>query len=182
MIRPSIEQIRQLGDVALTFRWHISMPSTPLVMKDIFERGQSLNLRATSTSKPKITDQKVTVDVRGSQVHQPAKHEYSKSIQLKCYETVDSKMADLIRQWIHWSTNYGKTYPKLDLECKILLTELDNSDKARYHYMLVGVFLEDYDFGEGSSDNGVVQPSLTLSYDYFLEGKNINSLTNPILL
>lgn len=173
MPRPSIENLRGLGDLATVYQWNLQFVSFPIAvaMAGRFPSGNDLNKRCISTSLPKKTSGRLTANIRGYQVNQPGTPQYSESIQLDFVETVDNNVALFLLAWneLCARTNTQIQYPKEMLEAQIQIERLDRQDKPIWLYNLIGCFLMDYDQGELNSINNMFQPKLTLTYDYHKE-------------
>lgn len=170
-MRPTIDQIRGLGDFATLVNWDLQFVSLP---SGISAGSQDLNLRCESTDVPKSTGQSTQIQIRGlPPVKQPGLYIPSGTIALVFNETVDNTVSKLITQWreMCYEMKTGKQKKKSEVEAQIRLVRMDRQDKEIYEYMLYGAFLEDYDTGGqlGAASADVVKPSLTLSYDYFEE-------------
>ena len=83
-----------------------------------------------------------------------------------------------IRNWgqMQWSDEYGRMSSNnpLDRQAIITLTALNNTDQGYWQYQIFGAWLQDSDFGEfGSDSSDILRPSLTLNYDYFVDGPTV---------
>lgn len=169
-MRPTIEQLRGAGDFASPFRWNLLFTRLPILPGFATTDLLSLNIRCESTDQPKRTNQKITVNMRGHQVHQPGITNYNGTMTLTFNETVDSKIALFLKAWgdACWAPKNGIRPPKSLVEGQILLTRLNNQDLPIWKTTIKGVFLEDYDMGQlDGSTSDTIKPSMTISYDYF---------------
>lgn len=162
--RPSIAQIKALGDFATVFRWNISFIGA--------SGGDAINLRCESIdSLPKITNQKIEANIRGHKFFQAGIGQYNNTIQLTCVETVNNYVHTFFKSLrdSSWAAKTGMSKGLAPFELKI--QRLDNADQPIWDYKLFGVFLEDYEAGtlDGSSSE-FLKPTLTFSYDYFQDG------------
>lgn len=170
MPRPSIDDIRSIGDVATLYRWNVDFVSFPTALAGP-PTTESLNLRAETTEMPKRTGQSIETLIRGHKVKQPGIYDYGNVLTMTFVETVDSVIANFMRNWreICSETRTGIAQNKVDVEATILITRLNNLDESIWEYKLVGCFLEDMEAGgtlDGQSSDSI-KPSLTFSYDYF---------------
>ena len=183
MTRPSLTDIRGLGDFATLFRWNISLTvpdalkTSPLLL-DV----SKINLHCESIdSPPKATNQKMEANIRGHKIFQPGITQYNNTLQLTCAETVDNYVHKFFKTWrtAIWSAATGtRTGTVAQLLCDITLERLDNTDTSIWTYLLKNAWLEDYEPGgslDGTSSD-YLKPSLTFSYDYFVEGPDAISL------
>ena len=168
MAKPSLNQLRNLQDFATNFRWDLQFIKLPQV--GIYPSSEAINLRCTSSTIPKLTDEKITASVRGNKVHQTGIHSYDSLITLEFLETVDNTIHQLLQQWREacWNTNTGASNFKSEVEATILLTRMDSKDQPIWAYELFGCFLEDFEVPQLQSESSeFLRPSLTISYDYF---------------
>lgn len=169
-MRPSLSDIRSLGDFATTYNWYLQFLNAPAGID-----GSALNLRCETTDIPKKTGQSISVQIRGlPPIKQPGIYAPTGTLTLQVAETIDSKSSEIIKNWreMCYETNTGKAKRKSEVETQVRLVRLDRADNPIWEYVLLGAFLEDYDLGQlqgASSDN--MKPSLILSYDDFTERK-----------
>lgn len=170
MPRPNIDQIRGLGDFATNYQWNLYVMSAPNAVGG-FPTTIDVNLRCQSTSVPKATGGKLTTEMRGHKVHQPSALEYSGNIQLTLAETVDNMIIQWIMDWREAcaQTRTGVHESKADVEAVLVIERLNRQDEPIWAYKLVGCFLEDYEPGELAATADTIKPTMTISYDYFVE-------------
>lgn len=173
MARPSIKDIKGIGDFAPIFRWNVEFKQVPHGMTARTGYLNGINLRCESIdSPPKLTNQKIEVNVRGHKFFQPGAGQYNNQIQLTCVETVDNFIHTFLKEWrdLIWEVKTGVRAQVLaDLMGQIVIERLDARDTPIWQYTLHGVFLEDYEPGgslDGSSSE-YLKPSMTFSYDWF---------------
>lgn len=172
MSKISIDQLRSLPDYAQMTKWEITFVQLPVVGGLGLFITDQLNMRVESVEVPKMTNQKIEVQVRGHKTLHSGIVDYGNSITITFTETVDSFVAKFVSAWrnLCWSPRQGRAYSKKDLEATIMITQLDNQDKARYKHILYGCIWEADDFGslDGSSSD-IIRPSLTISFDFFVD-------------
>lgn len=170
MARPTIDQIRGIGNVTQLFRWNLIMAQFPAGIAAA-PRSEALNLRAESATLPKLTGTNTEVKIRGHKVNQPGIHNYSPSITLTFIETVDNTIHTFLKQWreICWQTRTGIQLPKSQVEAVVLLQRLNQQDVPIWEYKLIGAFLQDYEPGGTLNNEGSdpLKPQMTLTYDLF---------------
>jgi hypothetical protein len=171
MARPTIDQIRSIGNVAQLVRWNVIFAQFPTGLAAA-PQSEALNLRCESSTIPKLSGaSKTEIKIRGHKVNQPGIHTYSDSIVLTFLETVDNVVHQFLKNWreLNWQTKTGIQVPKADAEAMILLQRLDTEDNPIWEYKLVGCLLSDYEPGGtlGNAESEHLKPAMTISYDYF---------------
>jgi len=167
-----ITELRGVGDYATLYRWNLIFVSFPAVGAAGFPLTDDLNIRCETAVIPKMSNEKIEVNVRQHKTFQHGKGLYTNSFDLTFTETVDNKIHNFLKAWreLHHGTRTGVSVPKSDLEALIQLQRLDNEDNPVWFYTLHGCFLEDYDLGSLTTDSDIMRPSITLSYDFFDDG------------
>lgn len=176
--RPTIEIIRnKVKDAMVSNLWTVEFTKVPAAMVAQYNTVmKELNVRAVSAEVPKRTGNSLEITVRGHKVKQPGDYDYSGQITLTLVESdADAQVHDFIRSWREYiiGTNTGYQYQKDLIEGEVTLRRLNRQNgvisKTGTSWILKGVFLEDYELGELTETGDIVQPSVTLSYDYFFE-------------
>lgn len=171
MPKPTIDQIRAIGDFASTFRWDLQFAAFPAI--GIYPPSELLNHRCISSTIPKATVQKTSTTVRGHTVHQPGKLQYESQLTLNFVEDVSNTVHTFFTQWREACVNSrtGAAGNKAEVEGIILLTRLNNQDLPVWVYKLTGVFLEDVTLPELNNGESpeTMQIGIVLSYDYFTD-------------
>jgi len=172
MPRPTIENIRQLGDFVPLFRWNVSFATFPSAVTGA-PTSDALNLRCESSELPKATTTMMDVNIRGHKVKQPAITNYSESITLGFIETVDMVVMKFIKAWRDaiWANQTGVAAgPKSALQATILLRQLNNQDVEIWEYKLVGATMSDHNIDTlESNSTEAFKPKMVLSYDYYVD-------------
>lgn len=168
MAKPTIENLRNIGDFLQSIRWDLEFPTG---IPGNGTSSENLNIRCSSSTIPHANNEKLSVNIRGHQVHTPGTTTYDGSITITTSETTDMAIHKAILEWkkLVWESKTGKTKNKVDLSCQVNLYRLDHQDNRVWKYSLYGCFIVEDDKGELSSDNAVVSPTITLSYDYYEE-------------
>ncbi len=171
MPRPSLDEIRGVTDFATMYRWNLHFLKLPTVGFAGIVASNALNIRCESVELPRQTGQKITVNIRGHQVHQPGIYNYSGTLTVTFVETVDNTIQHLIKGWQEacWEPKTGTQKPKKETEGILLMELLNSDDTPRWGYKIEGVFLDDFDLGgtlDGASSD-VIRPSLTFSFDSY---------------
>jgi hypothetical protein len=173
-MKPTMEKIRSLADFVSGNRWDLSFVTFPKGVS--VATSEDINLRCVSSEIPKLTQSAgIAVKIRGHEKRQAGDFAYSDSITLTVVETIDSKVHEFIRQWREktWETNTAKAEYQADLEAEILLSRLDQKDNIIWVYKLIGCHLTDYDVGSLSESGEALNATITLTYDYFKDGKTV---------
>lgn len=170
MPRPTIDQVRSIGNVTQLFRWNVIFAQFPSGIAAA-PRTEDLNLRCETTSVPKLTNTMTEVRIRGHKINQPGRGDYSPSIQMAFLETVDNKIHTFMRNWreICWQVKTGTQLTKAEAEAQIIIQRLNQQDQAIWEYKLIGCLLQDYEPSAtlDSQSQDPVKPSMTIFYDYF---------------
>lgn len=168
MPRPTLAQLRGVGDFQALWRWDIDF----LGAARLGTFSNDLNLRAETTEIPKKTGQTIEVNIRGHKTRMPGIYAPVGTMTFSFVEGVTNVVSSFIAAWKEqcWATNNGTSLTKDQLQMDILMRRLNNQDVATYEYKLKGCFYEDADFGtlDGSTSD-IWKPSLTISYDDFEE-------------
>lgn len=168
-LRPSITEVRSLGDMAQMIRWGISFAQLPSGVQSL--TSDQINLRANSMDLPKSTSQKSTTAIRGNKVFQAGELDYSDSITLTLVEAIDTKVAKALQEWreLTWETKTGVQVLKTDYEAVLLMYLLNNQDEIRLTYKMTGCWLLDLDWGGQMVSEGseLMKPTMTLAYDFY---------------
>ncbi len=170
MARPTMENIRGLGDFMVSNLWEVAITNPAFVGADF----AGINFRAVSFEIPKRTGNSLEINIRGQKIKQPGDYEYSGQVTLTLAETEEDRLAHvLINNWreaiIQTDTNSQER--KSDIEAIATITRLDRRGVPvpEASWTLIGVYLEDYELGDLNEDGAPIQPTLTLSYDYFID-------------
>ena len=174
-MRPTLENIRSLGNATQLIRWEVAFATIPRALAGMFPGNDALNWRASSMSIPTMNPGATEIIIRGHKTIQPGIADYGgNTITLTSIEFVDNIMAQFISNWRFacWSNSNGGsgiTLPKADLEAVIVLTRLDNEDNPIWQYEIIGCWPSTTDPGGelGGEDASPLKPVITLSFDYF---------------
>lgn len=176
-MRPTINQLRALTDFCPNYRWDMNAALPATVAQAI--NSVELNLRTTSFTIPKRTVDSIEVANRGHKIYREGITSFSQQISLSTIGTIDAMTHKAVRNWhmMQWSDDgqivYGRMSSNnpLDRQAIVTLTALNNTDESYWAYTIFGAWLQDSDFGEfGSDSSDIIRPTLTLNYDFFIDG------------
>ena len=144
----------------------------PLIGALAFPLAEDINLRCESIEVPQSTNQKIEVQIRGHKIFVPGIQDYNNTMTLTFTETDDAFIRKLLKAWreLMWGSATGSSFNKSEVEATLQLTMLNNKDQPTFEYIIYGCFLEAADLGTlDSSGNDILRPSMTLSFDYFVD-------------
>ena len=169
MARPTIEDIRGLGNMIQSNFWELEVIKPP---KAVNISADAFNFRCTTVDTPKKTGNSMSVNIRGLKVRQIGDWDYTGTITVNLVETIDTEMLSLIRELREVSSETGtnRTSLKSDIEMGLGLYRLDVDNNRIWKYELIGVQIEDYDPGTFTDTGDIVNVSITFGYDYFIDG------------
>jgi hypothetical protein len=170
--RPTVENLRSLGNFSQTFRWAVAFSSFPSALSGSFD-SDNINFRAESMSIPELEIETTEIQIRGNKVRQAGIGTYNSPITLTLNETTDGYALQFLGAWQEagWKSSDGSpgtTEYKENLECTMILYLLDNQDKPYYKFTLYGCQLSGAT--KGDADAGTadpLKPALSIAYDYF---------------
>lgn len=169
--KPNVDDLREVGDVQLTYKWNLIFQTLPNKLSGI--DSQTLNTRCTTTDYPKAPADNPSVTVRGATANYNGNQRLAGSITLNFFEDVKATIRKFINDWRKACRDpiTGVQSKKSDIECTITLETLDNEDNPNWTIKLTGCIYKDSSIGnlEAGSSSGVMNPSLTIDYDYFVE-------------
>lgn len=180
-LRPSVNQLRRIGNFSQMFRWGIKIVKFPYLLQGRWGgTSQQFNIRATSASVPQKTGQSTEITIRGSKVRQPGIHDYQSPWTCNLKETTDIYAQQFLRDWFNlcWDTDLrvstgnssGLTAFHADLEGVIELYQLNNLDNPIYKYTLIGVYPEDMSRGDFDAESAEpMEPNISFALDMFTE-------------
>jgi hypothetical protein len=171
MSRPSVSQLRSLGQLALSHRWEIDFTKFPTAVSAPGIDSPGMNIRCESTTMPKAKPNLVTNNIRGHKTSYQGITEYNGSIELTFIETINHEIANFLTQWREagYNLDSGTQSNKNEVEAIITLYLLDNQDNPKRKFTLTGCLLEDYTPGSVDNDNNLIKPKITVHYDLFKE-------------
>ena len=169
MARPTLDNVRNIGDVASAYRWDLTFLQVPTALASY--SSEDMNVRCESTTLPKRIEATPDVNIRGHKVLFPGRLTYSNELDMTFIETENNMIAKFLKAWwdLLWDPKLGTRYPKNQLEARLLIKRLDHNNVAIWQYQIHGVFLKDADFGKLDGETETIKPTVKFSYDYFIE-------------
>ena len=169
-LRPTIEDLRQLGMHASYYNWGLQFISLPSALSGF--SSDDLNTRAVSFTPPTRTQDEAEINLRGHKCYQHGIMTYNGPLNLILHETIDSKVGDFLEAWmdLQWTPIAGAQVPKSLNQASFLLTLLDSEDKARKYYTILGAWPTTFDHGGDyeATNSDTVKFSTSFRYDYYL--------------
>ena len=129
MPRITHDQVRNMGDVQLSYKFNMKFTKIP---SNVTGNAEDLNVRCQSSTLPTKSITDIPIEVHGHKTHQNGKGTYSDSIELVFFETVDNKVKEFMRTWRELSStvNTGATKTKKESEATVYLELLGTDDKV----------------------------------------------------
>ena len=169
-MRPRIDDLRTIQQLALTYKWSLEFTKFPSGVATSID-SNFLNMMCETANIPKETPSIITINQRGARVNYPGITNASGNISLTFIETVDQSVMKFLTAWRKacYDAKTGLSLTKGEVEAIITLYLLDNQNSPTYKYKLVGCILEDYTPSTLSNEADFMKPSITVHYDYFEE-------------
>lgn len=169
----TIQDVSGLPHFATVYQWNATFvfPST------LPEPGDpaDYNARCLSTEMPSMSGQSIDVQIRGHHIKQHGIYDSQHTLNMTFVETIDNKISNLFTNWrrLCWKLITGAQGQRNDVKGQILLERLGPDLAPIWSCAVYGVFLEAYDPGGmlDGSQSAALNPSLTISYDYFVDNK-----------
>lgn len=176
LVRPGkVDIMEHLGDPAPTYHWGISFPGWDIpgvVLPDV-------NMHCTTTAVPRRTaGDPVTMQIRGHQFERPAAYNDEHTLDMEFIDTTDNPISLWLSGWrdFMWDTRTGvrgaAAYADYTVDCLMHRYGNADNDTPIWHYLLHGCYYRDADpvGGQLGGDVEVLRPTLTLYYDWFVDG------------
>lgn len=167
--RPTIDDVREIGDVQQTYKWN--MIFTELPKKGTYPSKEALNVRCTTTEIPTAQIDNVSITTHGHTVHQSGNLHYNGTLTMNFIEDITNTMRKFLKEWRENTrqTITGKGSKKSDIEATITLETLDNEDTPNWTIVLTGCQYRNSPLGglESGTSSNAMAPGLTVAYDYF---------------
>lgn len=202
--RPTLLDLRRVGEYATNFRWKIDFMFPPPVLggsSEVFGNSvgtgwrtdlaeatgggdasfwKKLDVLCESTNTPSKRINKIPAVLRGHQFFQPGTAEPANtSLTLNFLENSNNVVHSFFYAWQEaiWATNLGIGVPYDSLVSdRIVITRLNNADQPICNYNLRFCYLSSYSPDGLTGDNGLLRPSITLQYDdFFITGPGMPS-------
>lgn len=187
ILRPSVANLRGLGNWSQTFRWSVQFVSLPSGLDGGIMTAEDINFRAESMSVPEKEIETTEIMIRGNRIRQEGIGNYVSPITLTLVETIEPKVLMFLNAWqeLAWKTRGGSpgtTSYKKNIECTIRLYHLDNEDQPFYSYILYGCQIANATKGELDAQNAdPLKPQLSIAYDFFETNADRSSFKDSYL-
>lgn len=170
--KPTIDQIRGMGDFADLIHWSLDFVKFPEKV-DSLPSSEDLNLRCISAEVPKITTEMMTINIRGHETFQVGRNKPQGPITLTFIETVDNTLVKFISDWRKKCADMatGEMEDTKDIEAVVSLTRMNRKNEEIYEYTLYGCIISDSDPGGQLVDQSTeaLKPTIQLTYTHFEE-------------
>lgn len=170
-MRPSLNDVRKLGQIAQRFRWRLDFLKQPIAGSGII-LPTDLDIRCESVDIPSYAINTTEIKIRQWSV---PKNMSSKAndINLVFIETIDGLVFDFFSAWQDAVINVksGKGNAKSLSNATINLTLLDNKNQPIRLFTCFGCILKKYDRGQANNTDEIFKANITFGMDYFTETK-----------
>lgn len=164
MARSGLQEVTSILDVLQTWNWDVVIPQIPGSTQDTRE----LTYKCTSTAVPGSSVEVVKLEAHGVQLNYAGRRIWTQTWDATFVESRDSNTRALLMGWLEmmrsWANNSGSY--KSQYAKTIELTMYDDLPQAVRSIKLINAFptaIADLSLDQTS---GVVQYSVTFSYDY----------------
>lgn len=163
MARTSLQNVQSVKDVLQTWNWDVFFPSIPGVADT-----RPFSYKMLSTSIPGFQVEQVPLEVHGVKLNFAGRRVWQGTWEATVVETRDASTRSLLVNWAEyqrsWKQNTG-TY-KQDYAVTAELVLYDDLPKEVSNILLIGAFPIQVGDANLDSQSGIVQYSVTFSYDY----------------
>jgi len=165
-MRPTLENVRAVGDFATRYQWNLKFLSSP---KGLSAPSAELNIRCETTALPVPKGEVIPIEIRGHVVHQPGKVKPGGSLSMTFVETVDNVVMNFLENWrkMIWAPNTGVQQKNEDVKCDIQMERLNRQDQVIMTDVVKGAFLLTFSKPPLDNANEAFKPVLTVQYDSY---------------
>jgi len=171
-MKPSIQQLEELNPIRLN-DWNIRFIKFPEGVDPGDLTADDFNIRARGTGLPEMNISPIEINIRGLKVKVPGDGSVGGDLTVTVTESVDQKVINFLQRWREAAFNLetGERHNPKELKGQVILELLSPDLQTIRLFRLYGVWLTSYTLGElaGEPDAGIIEPSITLSYDYYEE-------------
>ena len=170
-MRPSLSDVRKIGQIAQRFRWRLDFLKQPIAGSGII-LPTDLDVRCESVDVPSYTINTTDMRIRQWTVSKNMSSR-ANDINLVFVETTDGLVFDFFSAWQDAVMNVksGKGNAKSLSNATINLTLLDNKDQPMRLFTCFGCILKKYDRGQANNTDEIFKANITFGMDYFTETK-----------
>lgn len=182
----TLAQVQNMPSLLRSYKWDIAFPQIPPMLSKfgVTSFSRNFNIRCISSGIPKATMDMVSAAPRGIDLDEPGIVHLNGEIQFQLVDTVDLTtrkilyglrqicMADVDKEQQDISSN-AATYAGTgyqDQALTMLLKRLDNHNRPIWYYYCGKCFLKDYDDPQLDGQSSAVTPSMTIHYNYYVDG------------
>ena len=169
MAKLSLEEVRSIGNPQNTYNWNLKITQPPALVPI----ATDLNVRCTTSELPVVASENPGITIRSHEVKFNGVQKLAGTLTLNFFEDDLATIRTFIRDWrvAQRDPLTGKQAKKDDIEAVFTLETLDNDDNANWTIDLIGCMYNNSNFGglESGSSAGMMQPTLTIDYDYPIE-------------
>jgi len=164
----TFNQVTPLADYAPTHKWDIFFDNLP---DYVTIASQDLNVRCETSGTPTMTQNAVSINMRGHKLQAPGQVEFGGNITLNFIETADGLIQRFIKELQSGArvdeTGAQRSYNEQNFTVRLVPYGNDASSVVST-YTLIGCMYNTAELGEYGSEGGDAQkPSLTLFYQTF---------------
>lgn len=164
MARSGLQEVTSILDVLQSWNWDVIIPQIPGVQADTRE----LTYKCTSTSVPGSSVEQVKLEAHGVQLNYAGRRVWGQTWTATFVESRDANTRALLMGWLEfmrsWANNTGSY--KSQYAKTIELTMYDDLPQAARNIKLINAFPTSIDDVSLDQSSGIVQYSVTFSYDY----------------
>jgi len=170
-MRPTIQDVRNIGQIAQRFRWRLDFVTQPIAGIGIILPTE-LNIRCESSDVPtyNISSQEVKIKQWSIQRNGSVK---PNDMNLVFIETTDGLVFDFFSAWQDAIMNLksGKGNAKSLTSSIVNLTLLNNKNEPIRLFTCWGCILKGYSRGAADNSDEIFKANVTFGFDYFTETK-----------
>lgn len=171
MAKPSLSNIRSLGQVSLRCNWRLDFITQPIAGTGLILPSE-LDVRCESVDVPSYNINSTEVKIRQWTIQRNGTVK-PKDMNFTFVETTDGLTFDFFSAWQDAIMNLksGKGNNKDQVSAIVNLTLLDNKDNPIRLFTCWGCILKGYERGKADNTGEIFKANVTFGFDYFTETK-----------
>lgn len=170
ILRPSVENLRGLGNFTQGFRWGIVHTPPP----GLGLNSEGLNFRAVSCGIPEWSTETMEIQIREFKSKQPGMTSIASPVPFEFFETEDNFVHDYFNKWKKLVVDTKKGYvigSKSSYMTTMIVYRLNSMDEPIWKYELGGVYPESVSKGNLDAQSGEpLSMSTNLAFNFFDDG------------